>query len=495
MKKYLFVFCYICILSLFSSLAATESNPEKIEEEKTRIEELTKALDDADSVVIASIKNVVNGKIRNYAVLEVSEELKGIHGRKVLYVGFDPSIHSDFFQIDKKGLWMLKNDEGAPYTTLIKGRFFEENYDENKIKEILAGQNSLSPEDIEFTIKTDKNKYCIDEAIRVEMTIRNKGTKSITYDDSILWGFTHSYSLIVEKEGKTELLKIEKPAGGIVGEFPGPRFVRLSSGEIRNHSFNLIRLLTAYPPSGLNILPQMPKCNATLAIYWNTKNLKEYFPDIKTSYAVEGAWAAPEIKFEVTSKEAEYPEGVIKEMEKKSGIANLLECMASNEEKTFKQAEDAFVEYAVPAVEQDLMLMLVSDNPILREAAGRSFLWLAKHPKFMASDALLEYLAKSDEITDTGAWNQVLSFITSVAIKQNRKEYVPQFVSALESENTTIIVTKEVVTALSTITGLELSEENFDETIEKMKKWIENPEGAKAEVKKEEEKKPKEEKN
>jgi len=40
-----------------------------------------------------------------------------------------------------------------------------------------------------------------------------------------------------------------------------------------------------------------------------------------------------------------------------------------------------------------------------------------------------------------------------------------------------------------------LSEENFDETVEKVKRWLENPEGEKLEEKKPEEEKIEEDKN
>jgi hypothetical protein len=60
----------------------------------------------------------------------------------------------------------------------------------------------------------------------------------VTFDDALLWKFTHTYSLTIEKESGTENLKIEKPAGGITGEFAGPQFIQtIEPGESRSHAF------------------------------------------------------------------------------------------------------------------------------------------------------------------------------------------------------------------------------------------------------------------
>ena len=467
----IFIFTASIAASAFSN--AAQEMPDKDEAENALFEKFAKSLNEADAVAVGTVKNVVVGKLRNYAVIEVSKVMKGEQHLKTIYLGYDPDVDDEVFQLNRTGLWMLRAEEGSPYFTPLKDMFFEDTADLKMVRELLLKQNSTSPEDIEFTITTDKKKYLLDEPVRIEMTVKNNSDKFVTFDNSLLWRFTHIYSLTFETKEGIEKLTVEKSANGIIGEFAGPRFIRLQSGESTSRSFNLIKLISNYPPEGKSLSPQIPPCKASFEISWNTETLKEIFPDAESVFAIAANWASNDVKFRISSKKLDSAKEAIEAIENKSGIDNILDAVTSGDEKISRPAVEAFVEYASPGLEPELGKLLTSEQSAARDAAGRVFLWLAKHPRFMESDILLNYLSKSEEIQDIGAYNQVLSWIASAAIRQGRKDYVGPLVSVLKSHKATVLTKKEIVAALSALTDVDLSEENFDETIDTVKKWIE----------------------
>jgi hypothetical protein len=468
------------LITLFFACALASASEENGEDNEPSVDELAEFADSlrvCDTAVVGTVKNVVTGTSRDYAVVSVSRVMKGREDLKVVYVGFDPDAAGEYFEVDTTALWLLDCAKEMPYCAPVEGIFATDAADLDMVTNLLREQNSGSPEDILFKVKTDREEYPVDCPVRITMTVSNAGKKTVTFDNALLWRFTHNYTLILEKPSGFEKLELAKPETGIVGEFSGPRFVSLGPGESTSRSFNLIRLVEAYPPDNSSRDPGLPPCNAYLKITWNTESLKEFFPEDKSIFAIEGNWDSEELRFTILEKALSLEEALAAEAADGTSMREAIEGVFSDDGSTAQASSLLFVEYASAPLEPEMKRMLSSDSNTAREAAGQSFLWLAKHPKMMESRALLDYMKDADSIEDDGAYNQVLGWIASIAIRQGRKDYVPQLLTALESPRTTVMTRKEIVAALGGLTSLELSEENFEETADAVRKWLESGDG------------------
>ena len=81
---------FTALLVTVVSLNATEIAPDNDEKKKALTEELAKSLESADTVLVGSVNNTVVGIAHNYAVLEVTQVLKGMRDLETVYVGYDP---------------------------------------------------------------------------------------------------------------------------------------------------------------------------------------------------------------------------------------------------------------------------------------------------------------------------------------------------------------------------------------------------------------------
>jgi len=450
---------------------AGEATEEPTDEAVKRLPELQARLIAADLVVRARVANTLAAGEKTIVVLDVGEIFRGTTSHKTIYAEAASDEAADLDRRD--ALWLLKATDDTRRFILEGPESILDAKRADEIKEALDAITYAALKDLKFTASLDKNKYKLDEPIRLTWTIENPTDTPIVIAVPAVWGVGLGLSLacITEKawveillEGAPYVLEREREA----------RFTFTTLGPGHREAggtASLLRLVHRHrpnAPSDTGVLLQPGKY--ALELTYDTTKLVEGSAGNVPKETVLGTLKTGRTVFEVTREKLSTLDEAKSVLAHLADVEDIQTALASDDPEVRSSAIEAIRDYSCPALLTLLETMLRSEDVEVQAATCDALMMWAQHPAIIEARPFAALLEDLDAV---GNPSVIARAAADLAEAQRDATMIPRLLKLLRNEEVNRVARQSIASSIGAIAGVETNTDDLDEAIVVIEHWVE----------------------